>query len=142
VFRVLGVTVMGEVEEAEPVGRQKQKQPRGEGHALIEPARAKGRAVDAFVLGREKEGQQQPLGQEQQRPEGNLQGDENAEGRGKPAVNGQAQEAGTVRQRRQRSPLLMRQARDHAAVVVTGFDRAVHGGASRRHSAHAGDGDQ
>ena len=53
---VLGVAVMGEMEEAEIAGREQQQEPEGFRHHGVEPARAEGSAMDRFVERREQEG--------------------------------------------------------------------------------------
>ena len=58
---VLGVAVMGEMEEAEVIRRQDDEEAQNGRHPIIEPPVLEGRAMDRFMQGGEEEDEDRPL---------------------------------------------------------------------------------
>ncbi len=121
VLGILGVAVVGEMEIAEPVRRERNGEAAESRHRVIQPLRLKSRPVHRLVQQGEQEHDENALRQHQHRPVRYPCRDQGAEDDDRTEMTGELEQARPVRLAGQSPALLIRQRGDHVAMV----DRVV-----------------
>ena len=113
----IGPAVMGKVEVAKPLKRQKQDNAAGPADPIVQGGRGKGGAVGAFMFQRKEEDQRNALQRQQRPPARHLKDNQRAEGGNQPQMPGQMPQPRTVRQRGEAGFVPGRQGGDKLFVV-------------------------